>query len=265
MFVSAAGGPHQVAAAVQRGAVLASEPLANRLGLPARGATLTLYTDRGPHTFPVVGIYRDYASSQGTVMMPLDLYRAYWDDPEITAVSLELVPGTDADRVVRELQDQLAGVQGVIVQPNAALRGEVLAVFDRAFAITGALQLLAALVAFIGVLSALLSLQLERSRELGLLRALGMTTRQMAGIVLLETGLMGTVAGLLAMPTGLALSLILIYIINRRSFGWTLQLQLDPQLFLQALALAILAALVAGLYPALRIGRMLAAEALRGE
>ena len=79
--------------------------------------------------------------------------------------------------------------------------------FDRTFAITGALQLLAALVAFIGVLSALLSLQLERARELGILRAIGLTVRQLRGLMLLETGLMGAVAGLLAMPTGLALSL----------------------------------------------------------
>ena len=72
-------------------------------------------------------------------------------------------------------------------------------------------------------------------------------------------------AGLLAMPTGLALALILTYVINRRSFGWTLQFQVNPALFGQALALAVVAALLAGVYPALRLGRMLAAEALRGE
>ena len=92
------------------------------------------------------------------------------------------------------------------MRPNQALRDEALAVFDRAFAITGALQLLAAIVAFIGVLSALLSLQLERGREFGLLRAVGLTVRQFRGLVLLETGLMGAAAGLLAMPTGLVLA-----------------------------------------------------------
>jgi putative ABC transport system permease protein len=120
-------------------------------------------------------------------------------------------------------------------------------------------------VAFIGVLSALLSLQLERGRELGLLRAVGLTAGQLRSLVLLETGLMGAVAGLLALPTGFTLALILIYIINRRSFGWTLQLQASPGVFLQALALAVIAALLAGVYPALRMSRMLAAEALRGE
>lgn len=265
VFVSTDGGRAAAAAAVKAGAVLASEPLANRLGLPARGATITLYTDRGEHSFPVAGIYRDYSNSQGTVMMALDLYRQYWDDPAVTAALAVLAPGVETDAFVRDLRGRLAGIQGLLVRPNRELRDDALAVFDRAFAITGALQLLAALVAFIGVLSALLSLQLERAREFGVLRAVGLTVRQFRGLVLLETGLMGLTAGLLALPTGLALALVLIFIINRRSFGWTMQLFADPAVFAQALALAIIAALLAGVYPAIRMGRMAAAEALRGE
>jgi putative ABC transport system permease protein len=271
IFVSTDGGREAAAQAVKNGAVLASEPLANRLGLPAHGAHITLITDRGPHDFPIAGIYRDYSSSQGVVMMGLDLYRSLWNDPAITAISLTLAPGVDPDTVVRELRDRLASIQPaqraqrVLVQPNKVLRAEALNVFDRAFAITGALQLLAAVVAFIGVLSALLSLQLERGRELGLLRAVGLTARQLRGVVLLETGLMGAAAGVLALPTGLALALILIYVINRRAFGWTLQFQAKPEVFLQALVLAVGAALLAGIYPALRMSRMQAAEALRGE
>jgi putative ABC transport system permease protein len=265
LFVSADGGLPGVTAAVMTGAVLASEPLANRLGLPAHGAHITLFTDHGPHEFPIAGVYRDYSSSQGTIMMALDLYRSYWDDYDLSAIALQLAPGVDTDALVQALSDRLSSIQGVEVQPNRALRAEALNVFDRAFAITGALQLLAAVVAFIGVLSALLSLQLERGREFGVLRAVGLTVQQVYGLVLLETGLMGAVAGFLAMPTGLALALILVYIINRRSFGWTLQFQIGPGVFLQALALAVAAALLAGVYPALRAGRILAAEALRSE
>ncbi len=141
----------------------------------------------------------------------------------------------------------------------------MLEVFDRTFAITGALQLLATVVAFIGVLSALLSLQLEKQRQLGILRAVGLTVHQAWALVLLETGLIGASAGLLAMPSGLALAAILVYIINRRAFGWTLLLQLEPAPFVEALAVAIAAALLAGVYPAYRIGKALAAEALRFE
>ncbi|MGD9317019.1 MAG: ABC transporter permease [Anaerolineae bacterium] len=255
----------EIWAAMQDGAVVVSEPYANLAGLPRRGGTVTLYTAQGPRTLPVAGIYYDYVTSGGTVSMALDTYRGLWNDEALTALAIRLAPGTDVDAVARELGDALAPVQRLFVRPNQALRDEALVIFDRTFAITGALQLLATIVAFIGVLSALLSLLLEKQREVGILRAVGLTGRQLWGLVLLETGLMGAVAGLLAMPTGFALSLILIYIINRRSFGWTLQMQVDPAPFLTALAVAVIAALLAGIYPARKMGKMLTAEALRYE
>jgi putative ABC transport system permease protein len=167
--------------------------------------------------------------------------------------------------VVRDLQDRFSSGQQLIIRANQSLRQEVLKVFDRTFTITSALQILSTIVAFIGVLSALLSLELERQRELGILRAIGMTIRQVWGMVLLETGLMGSVAGLLSMPAGYILAVILIYIINRRSFGWTLQMQFQMLPFIQALILAVIAALLAGIYPAFRIGQMIISDALRSE
>ena len=263
LFLSAIGTPDEVWQAMQEGAVIVSEPFANRLDLPRRGGEVTLFTLDGPRVFPIAGIYSDYASSQGTVMMALPLYRQLWQDEAITAMALRLAEGGNPDQVTQALQGALAPVQALQVRPNKALREEVLVVFDRTFAITGALQLLATLVAFIGVLSALLSLQLDKQREFGILRAVGLTGGQLRRLISYETGLMGAVAGLLAMPTGLVLALILVYIINRRSFGWTLQLQLEPAPFVQALAVAVVAALLAGLYPAYRMTKMVAAEAMR--
>ena len=247
------------------GAVLVSEPFANRMGLPRHGGSVTLYTSQGQQVFPVIGIYYDYASTQGTALMALPVYQRLWQDSAITAIAVNLQPQASADQVVRELQDALAPVQRLFIRPNQALRDEVLVVFDRTFAITGALQLLATIVAFIGVLSALLSLELERQHELGILRSVGLTVRQLWKLVMLETGLMGAVAGLLALPTGYVLSLILVFIINKRSFGWTLQMDVQPGPFLQAMAVAVTAALLAGLYPAYRMGKMITSEALRSE
>ena len=92
-----------------------------------------------------------------------------------------------------------------------------------------------------------------------------MTRRQLWKLTLLETGLMGSSAGLIAMPTGFILAVILIYIINLRSFGWTLQMQFQIGHFLQAFMVALVAALLAGIYPAWRMGRMQPADALRAE
>ncbi|HJW90300.1 MAG TPA: ABC transporter permease [Anaerolineales bacterium] len=265
IFLSAKGDPQIVQAALLSGAVLVSEPLAYRLELTPRGETIRLQTAEGEHDFPVAGIYYDYASSQGTVLMNLAIYRRWWKDEALSAMALRLPEAADADKVADELEQSLTPVQALEVRPNRELRADVLVVFDRTFAITGALQILATIVAFIGVLSALLSMQLERQRELGILRAVGLTTRQLWGLVMVETGLMGSLAGLLAMPTGFTLALILIYIINRRSFGWTLQMQIEPWPFLQALGVSIIAAVLAGLYPAIKMGQMPAAEGLRAE
>jgi putative ABC transport system permease protein len=266
LYLSADGSPEAAWDAVRSGAVIVSEPFANRMGLLRLGGTITLYAgDGSPHTLPIAGIYYDYASSQGTVIMSLQTYRQLWRDEAVTAMVLKLTPGADPDEVTHALQDALAPVQRLFIRPNRALRDDVLVVFDRTFAITGALQLLSTVVAFIGVLSALLSLQLDKQRQFGILRAVGLTVRQLWGLVALETGLMGTIAGLLAVPTGFALSLILIYIINQRSFGWTLQMQIESASFIQAFAVAVIAALLAGIYPAYRMGKMITAEALRYE
>jgi putative ABC transport system permease protein len=183
----------------------------------------------------------------------------------VNGLALFLAPSVDADALTAELRARLRDFPNVQVNPNSALRREALAVFDRTFAITAAMQLITTLVAFIGVLSSLLALQLEKARETGILRALGLSVPEMRRLTFLETGLLGASAGLSALPTGYILAWILVFVINQRSFGWTLQMHADPVPFAQAFGLSVSAALLAALYPAWRLGRMPAAEALRGE
>jgi putative ABC transport system permease protein len=258
------GGGDATWAAWDAGGVLISEPLAFRTGLGV-GDTLALRTDRGPRTFSVAGVYYDYTSDRGVIRMPYAVYRANWDDPAISSLALYAAPNVDVDALVARLRAAAAGEGDLVISSSRGLREGTLAIFDRTFAITAVLQLLATVVAFIGVLSALMALQLERARELGMLRANGLTPGQLWGLVLAQTSLMGLAAGLLAAPLGVALAVVLVYVINRRSFGWTLDLALDPALFLQALAVALAAAVLAGLYPALKMSRTSPAVALREE
>jgi len=245
--------------------VIISEALALKENLPTPPPPLTLPTAGGPRAFPVLAVFYDYSSDQGSVFIGDALYRTLWDDDRVSAVGLFVAPGQPVEAVVAALQAEFAGRPDVLVQSNEALRRGSLEIFDRTFAITSALRLLAVIVAFIGVLSALMSLQLERARELGTLRATGMTRRQLWGLTLLETGLMGTTAGLLALPVGYGLAWILVYVINVRSFGWTLSMALRPEYFLQAFLVAVVAALLAGIYPALRLGNLEIAAAIREE
>jgi putative ABC transport system permease protein len=263
IYVAADYPPDEIWQVIQSGSILVSEPLINRLGLPLKGGQLSLYTDAGLKTFPIAGVYYDYSSSLGNAIFYLDVYRQFWQDDQITAAALILEPGEDVQSKTDELKSALASKQNLLIRPNQALRSDTLEIFDRTFTITSALQLMTTFVAFVGILSAMMSLQLEKQRQLGIMKAIGLTARQIWGLVALETGLMGAVAGLFAMPTGYILALILVYIINRRSFGWTLQLDVAFNPFIEALFVAIFAALLAGLYPALRIVKRNTADSIR--
>ncbi len=264
-FTFIAGKPESIWPAFQNeAAVIISEPYAYRhtLGL---NDTLRLRTDRGEHRFRVVGIFTDYGSDQGIVMLSRHTYDRWWQDASVSSLGVYAAPDTDVDRLVESLR-RLAGMEhDVLIRSNRTLRQASLEVFDRTFTITTVLHLLTTLVAFIGVLSALMALQLERARELGVLRATGCTPGQVWGLMTSQTGLMGLVAGLLAVPVGVGLALILVLVINRRSFGWTLQIEIAPEILVQAVAMAVGAALLAGLYPALRMARTSPALALRNE
>ena len=259
------GAPDEALDAFEAGeALLISEPYSFRHGLHA-GDTLRLQTDRGEAAFPVAGVFYDYGSDLGIAMISRDRYEALYDDRGVSGMALYAAPGQDVGALVERLRQVASGEQDVIVRSNRNLREFSLDIFDRTFTITTVLRLLAVLVAFIGVLSALMALQLERARELAVLRATGLTPGELWRYVTMQTGLMGLVAGLLSIPLGLVLAYVLIFVINKRSFGWTLQFSVGADVLLLALGLALVAALLAGLYPSWKMARANPALALREE
>jgi putative ABC transport system permease protein len=265
-FVWQIGDYETVWAALGEGAVMVSETFARQRGIPiAAGQHITLLTDRGEHTFPIAAFMVDYSGDQGTVMLRRHVYLQYYHDPYISTIAAWVAPEYAVSDVVNAIRAAFDGQQELLVQSNRDLRESVLVVFDQTFAITTALNLLATVVAFIGILSALASLQLERTREFGAMRANGMTRRQLFRLTLTETSLMGAIAAVMAVPVGTVLAWVLVYIINLRSFGWTLTLGLRPEFYAQAALVALIASLLAGVYPALRIGQIQPARALRLE
>lgn len=245
-------------------AVVVSEPLAYQRSI-AIGDSIELRTDRGMRQFPVAGIYYNYSTGPGLVLMHRDLYEQYWHDRDIGALGIYLEPGALPAQVMRSIRERIGPDQGLWISSNRDIRRESLEVFDRTFTITQVLRLLVIVVAFVGILNALMALQLERAREFAILRATGFTVSQIWGLVVLQTGIMGVTAGLLSLPMGLVLAELLIHVINRRAFGWSMQFQVDPLVLLQALLLAVVAALLAGIYPAWRMSRTVPARALQEE
>ncbi|WP_303908495.1 FtsX-like permease family protein [Thiohalomonas denitrificans] len=256
--------PKRIWPAFERGAVLVSEPFAHRHRV-VPGDRLNLDTEHGARTFPIAGIFYDYESDRGTVVMARAVYEQWFADQKVSGLGVYLEPGADVEQTMERLQSRVSDLQGVRIRSNRDLREASLAIFDRTFTITEVLRLLAVAVAFSGVFSALMALQLEKAREFAILRATGMTPGELWRLVTLQNGVMGLIAGLLALPPGLLLAAILIEVINRRAFGWTLWLQIPAEALIEGVLLAVAAALLAGLYPAHRLASSPPAAALREE
>jgi len=262
-FLRGDAGP--IMLAFQRGeGVLVSEPFAFRRDL-SEADSVELPTPAGPQRLRILGVFRDYGSDQGALMMSRDLYDGFFDDPDVTSLALFLEPGADSERVVGDLLALVPEGRTVIARTNDTLRDASLEVFDRTFEVTAVLRLLAFIVAFVGVLSALMALELERARELAVMRAWGLTPGELWKLVVTQTGLVGFVSGVLAVPMGIVLSVVMIFVVNKRSFGWTLEMQIGSEVLAQAIGLALVGALLAGIYPAWRMARTSPALALRGE
>jgi len=245
--------------------LLVSEPLANHQKLSI-GDRIRINTDSGEVVLSILGIFYDYTSSQGMMIMERRLYNQLWQDRQVSGLTLYRHSSMTQAELLAAVTEQVKRYSGhIMVRSNREIRDISLDIFDQTFAITDVLRLLVILVAFIGILSALMSLQLERARELAILRASGMTPREIVFMVIAQTALMGVFAGILAIPLGLMMSTILIDVINLHSFGWSIQHILPLNVLLEAWFLSLGAAVLAGCYPAVRAARLSPSQALREE
>jgi putative ABC transport system permease protein len=249
VFKAPGDGRAALASAIGRDAVVISEALSLRFGV-AVGETIALPTPSGPRDFEVSAVYYDYSTDRGVAVVDRGTFIRHFGDQRPTSLSVYLRAGVEPDAVRERLMAELGSSHRLFVHSNASLRAEVLRIFDATFAITYGLEAVAIVVAVLGITATLVTLILERRRELAVLRLIGADLAQVRRMIVFEAGLLGLASQLLGGLAGLLLSLLLIYVINVQSFGWTIQFHL-PVLFLaQAMALVLAATMVAGLYPA---------------
>jgi putative ABC transport system permease protein len=246
----------------EQGAVLVSDSYAYRHGT-GRGDSVTLPTASGERTFPVAATYRSYDADLDSLIMSRNTFDVFWDDSRIGGLGLHLAPDADVAATIERLRAASAGRQALVIRSNSEIRALSMEIFDRTFIITDVLYWLALAVALIGIVAAMLALQFERARELAIYRALGMTPGQLRATVIAQTGFIGFLSGLAAIPLGLLMSWVLIHIINRRAFGWRMDVVVEPYVLPAALGLAVGAALLAALYPARRAAQASPALAMR--
>lgn len=245
-------------------AVVVSEPLSFLHGFDV-GDAIKLPTAKGDREFRIAGVYEDFDTGSGSVMLSRDLYRRWWEDDRVTAIAVYLADPVDPETFQEKVESLSAGRQTLLVTATGDILKMSLDIFDRTFTITNVLYLLTIAVAFVGMVGALSALQMERVRELGTLRALGFTPFQVGGLVNVQTLGLGLLAGLAALPLGIVMAWILLHVINRRAFGWQIDMSVSPGALLGALALAIAASALAGVYPSWRMARTAPAVAMREE
>ncbi|NJD68238.1 MAG: FtsX-like permease family protein [candidate division NC10 bacterium] len=237
------------------GGIIISESLALSRGL-TEGDRLPLDLPSGRVQLPIAGVFYDYSTDGGKVVMDRDLWTRAGGENGADILAIYLEPHADEAAVRRQLL-ALAGESGAVaINSNRALKARVLEIFDNTFAVARALELIAVLVGVLGVFNVLWASVLSRRREIGVLRSVGATKAQLVRIILGEAGLLGLLTELLGLAAGIALSLILIHVINKQSFGWTIQFQFSWWVVLKSSIIALGTALLAGYLPARQATRL---------
>lgn len=231
-----------------RDVILVSEPFAYKHHVKA-GDSIRLWLGAYQANFRITDVYYDYSSERGNILMSRKTLLRYLPDPAPSNIAVYTKLDARSDTVRAEIEQAAAGKR-VIVSSNRELRVKAIRIFDRTFAITYALEAVAVLVAVMGIAGALLMLVMDRRREIGLLRFLGAATGQLRKLILVEAGLLGLMANLVGLALGFALSLILVYVINKQSFGWTIRFHWPVAVLVGALTVVYAATVLAGLYPA---------------
>ncbi|MGH9680317.1 MAG: ABC transporter permease, partial [Candidatus Acidiferrales bacterium] len=228
--------------------VIVSEPFTYKHHLKI-GDTIALALGAKSASFRIADVSYDYASERGRIFMDREVLLRYLPDPAPSNIDVFLHPGENAETMRNRIQEISAGHR-VLIFSNKDLRTEAIRIFDRTFAITYALEAVAVFVAVMGIAGALIALVIDRRREFGLLRFLGASSAQVRKLILVEAGLVGLFANAAGFALGYFLSLILVYVINKQSFGWTIRFHWPVAVLLGALTVVYVATVLAGLYPA---------------
>jgi putative ABC transport system permease protein len=253
-------------AAIDHGAVLVSQPFFRRFHL-GLGDTISLATPTGRHDFKIAGVYIDYTTEGGVILVDWQTYRKFWRDDSINGIGIYIDKnsGLTAAQLQRELRPKIAPYGDYLIKSNQELREQIFRIFDQTFSVTYILQTIGIIISALGIFLSLTILVTERRREISILRAVGASRGQIEAFVLWEAGIIGLLGSFLGIVAGLALAWMLSFVINVSFFGWTISWA-TPWRFLLGLPVAVIAAaLVAGYGPARQAARLDIADGVKME
>ena len=246
------------------GRVAISESFANRHGTKT-GDILDLSSPKGPASFQVVGIVKDFTRDSGLVMIARQNFRQFWNDERLHSLSISLQDPTTAAAFAEDFRLAFGREGEFATYTKSDLRRRVMEIFDQTFAVTSVLRAIAVVVAIAGVLLSLTTLVVEREREIGILRSQGASCGQVRGLILSEAAMIGLLAAVVGLLCGASMAVVLTWVINKAFFGWTIELRYPLGVLLSTPLWIIPAALFAAWLPARRASLIPPARALRFE
>ncbi|MBI3803659.1 MAG: FtsX-like permease family protein [Nitrospirae bacterium] len=250
--------------ATREGKMLVSEVFANRFGL-REGEIVDLPSPEGKIPLEIAGIFYEYSTDGGKMVIDRSLLQRIWKDDRLNVIAIYLKNGFAPNAVRQQLVQHWGAERGLTFITQVNFKKEILRIFDQTFLVTYALEWIAVVVALLGITNTLFVSILERQREIGILRAIGASRRQVVQVVLIEAFYMGVIGNILSLFCGLFLSLLLIFVINKQSFGWTLLYHYPPSVILHSFLLATVTALLAGYFPARKAAQLEVTEAISYE
>lgn len=254
----------EICAAVAGNRAIVSESFSirHRLG---RGDKVKIPTAGGELEVTIEDIYYDYASDTGYVVVPRQLYEEMLNDKSIATFSVFVEKGVEPESVRKTILATLGQDSLMKIRTTSELRKRVLEVFDKTFAITYALHTIAVIVAILSVMNALFALTIESRREFGVLKFIGMPAKMIGNMILIDAGILGVIGSIAGIALGFILAMLLILVINKQSFGWTVRLSVPWLFLIQSFGLVVAASVMSALVPARMASKTPAPEVVNFE
>lgn len=229
--------------------VIVSESFQARFG-KGTGETIHLPTPSGLMPFRVLAIYVDYSSDSGSVLIDRSLYKRIWHDELVDAFDLWLAPGVNQEVVIQRIKEDYGERFELFVSTHNELRESVVDIMEQSFAVNYAVEIVAVVVAIFSVINTLLASVIDRTREIGVLRAIGATQGQLRKMVVAEGGWIGFLGGILGLIAGTIMSYHHVVYNTKALTGWTFQYHYPFDIAFLSLILAVALCLLAGYVPA---------------
>ncbi len=252
------------AAQRQQGYVVVSENFARRRNLKA-GSTFPVKTPTGVYTYTVGAVIYDYTSDQGSIIIERAIFTRQFADDKVDSFHVYVKDLGQLEQVRARITEKYGAQWDLYVLSNAELHTEALSLVDNAFAVTHAMELVAVLLALLGVINTLLAAVIDRTREIGLLRAVGAARSHVIRLIAAEAAFIGLTGGALGVMLGGLIGFIVTKVVGVQSTGWNFPFQYPWVTGLQMLVAATVCAVLAGLYPARRAASIDVVEALAYE